>query len=105
MDGARLYDYGHYRSLKCTVKTVSTVSITGERLPQSAVRRHYGIRDGAFGPGLWHHKKPMKPKACDEGPTALRNFTRTMQALFRVPKAEVAEPKHKPVGKSTKKPR
>ncbi len=38
----------------------------------------------------------MKPKTCEEGPTALRNFTRTMQALFRVPKAEVIEPKQEP---------
>jgi hypothetical protein len=45
------------------------------------------------------HNVRMKPKTCDEGPTALRNFTRTMQALFRVPKAEVVEPKHKPASR------
>ena len=42
------------------------------------------------------HDKPMKPKTCDEGSTALRNFTRTMQAMFKVPKSAVVEPKHKP---------
>ncbi len=44
----------------------------------------------------------MKPKTCDEGPTALRNFTRTMQALFRVPKSEVVEAKDKRKRKSPK---
>lgn len=43
---------------------------------------------------------PTKPKTCDEGPTVLRNFTRTMQALFRVPKSAVQEPKHKPSKKT-----
>jgi hypothetical protein len=47
----------------------------------------------------------MKPKTCDEGPTALRNFTRTMQALFRVPKAEVVEPKNKPASSRGRKTR
>ncbi len=45
----------------------------------------------------------MKPKTCEEGPAALRNFTRTMQALFRVPKAEVVEPTHKSTPKKTVK--
>lgn len=51
---------------------------------------------------MWHDI-PMKPKACDEGPSALRNFTRTMQALFRVPKADVVEPKNKSARKKTPK--
>jgi len=53
------------------------------------------------------HHKVMKPKTCDEGPTALRNFTRTMQALFRVPKSDVQETKitdaKKTAARSTRK--
>jgi hypothetical protein len=46
----------------------------------------------------------MKAKPV-EGKTALQEFTRTMQALFRVPKSEVEESqKQKPPKKQTKKP-
>jgi hypothetical protein len=46
----------------------------------------------------------MKTKTFDEGPTALRNFTRTMKAIFRVPKPEIELPKAKPPsGKKTLK--
>lgn len=40
-----------------------------------------------------------RDKTCDEGPAAKRNFTRTMQALFKVPKSAVVETKHKPARK------
>jgi hypothetical protein len=36
---------------------------------------------------------------------ARRNFTRTMPALFKVPKSAVVEPKHKPASKKTPKSR
>ena len=42
----------------------------------------------------------MKPKPI-EGKTALQEFTRTMKALFRVPKSEVQD---NPKPKSSKKP-
>ncbi|MBI3697788.1 MAG: hypothetical protein HY238_23520 [Acidobacteria bacterium] len=38
----------------------------------------------------------MKPKTMEEGKAALENFTRTMKALFRVPKSEVWEAERKP---------
>ncbi len=49
------------------------------------------------------HNETMKLKTCDEDPTALRNFTRAMQALFRVSKADVVELKHKPARKKSTK--
>jgi hypothetical protein len=33
----------------------------------------------------------------EEGQSALDNFTRTMKALFRVPKADVVNRTHKPI--------
>lgn len=44
----------------------------------------------------------MKPKTADEGTPALNNFTRTMRALFRVPKSAVQEHKDETVAR--KKP-
>lgn len=44
----------------------------------------------------------MKSKPI-EGKPALEEFTRTMQALFRVPKSAVEEPKHKPHKKAKKR--
>ena len=48
----------------------------------------------------------MKPKIMQEGPTALQNFMRAMQTVFRLPKSTVVEPKHKPRArtKTTRKP-
>jgi len=48
------------------------------------------------------HDETMKAKPT-EGKTALQEFTRTMTALFRVPKSEV-EDKPKPRKKPAKKP-
>ena len=48
------------------------------------------------------HHKTMKSKPI-EGKPALEEFTRTMQALFRVPKSAVEEPKHKPHKKAKKR--
>ncbi len=48
------------------------------------------------------HDEGVKAKPT-EGKTALQEFTRTMTALFRVPKSEV-EDKPKPRKKTPKKP-